>query len=144
MPSSGTAITVTAKGPVFQGQAPKMIEQATRAAVRELLDLGEGRLTSMLKPRPGGVYLGVAEAAKGKASIGNYRRMINARVEGQGARMDDAGAVYGPWLEGTGSRNATSRFEGYAMWRRTAQWLDRVKTRVVKAHMKQAVARING
>jgi hypothetical protein len=29
--------------------------------------------------------------------------------------------IYGPWLEGTGSRNATTRFKGYASFRRAAQ-----------------------
>lgn len=33
-------------------------------------------------------------------------------------------AVYGPWLEGTGSRNQTTRFKGYWGFRRAAQQLE--------------------
>jgi hypothetical protein len=36
-----------------------------------------------------------------------------------------AGLVYGPWLEGVGSRNLTTRFKGYWAFRRTASELQR-------------------
>lgn len=36
-----------------------------------------------------------------------------------------AGAVYGPWLEGVGSRNDTTRFKGYHAFRKAAQKLER-------------------
>lgn len=32
--------------------------------------------------------------------------------------VHDRGIVYGPWLEGTSSRNRTTRFKGYASFRR--------------------------
>lgn len=35
----------------------------------------------------------------------------------------EAGPVYGPWLEGVGSRNATTRFKGYHAFRLAAQAL---------------------
>jgi hypothetical protein len=36
-----------------------------------------------------------------------------------------AGPVYGPWLEGVGSRNATTRFKGYWAFRKAASALER-------------------
>lgn len=36
-----------------------------------------------------------------------------------------AGPVYGPWLEGVGSRNNTTRFKGYHAFRLAAMALDR-------------------
>lgn len=36
-----------------------------------------------------------------------------------------AGPVYGPWLEGVGSRNNTTRFKGYHAFRKAAQALER-------------------
>lgn len=36
-----------------------------------------------------------------------------------------AGPVYGPWLEGVGSRNNTTRFKGYHAFRKAASALDR-------------------
>lgn len=35
------------------------------------------------------------------------------------------GPVYGPWLEGVGSRNETTRFKGYHAFRKAANALDR-------------------
>jgi hypothetical protein len=37
--------------------------------------------------------------------------------------VHDRGIVYGPWLEGTGSRNRTTRFKGYWSFRRAAAGL---------------------
>jgi hypothetical protein len=37
------------------------------------------------------------------------------------ARVTDRGVVYGPWLEGTSSRNRTTRFRGYSSLRRARQ-----------------------
>jgi len=36
-----------------------------------------------------------------------------------------AGPVYGPWLQGVGSRNNTTRFKGYHAFRKAANALDR-------------------
>jgi hypothetical protein len=37
--------------------------------------------------------------------------------------VTDGGVIYGPWLEGTGSRNKTTRFKGYWSFRTAAQSL---------------------
>jgi hypothetical protein len=36
----------------------------------------------------------------------------------------EAGPVYGPWLEGVGSRNAATRFKGYHAFRKAATALE--------------------
>lgn len=36
-------------------------------------------------------------------------------------RVHDRDVVYGPWLEGTSARNRTTRFKGYASFRRATQ-----------------------
>lgn len=39
--------------------------------------------------------------------------------------VTDGGVIYGPWLEGVGSRNFPhTRFKGYAMYRRATQYLN--------------------
>lgn len=43
------------------------------------------------------------------AASGRYR---------SGYSVHDSGIVYGPWLEGVGSRNLTSRFKGYHTFRK--------------------------
>lgn len=52
----------------------------------------------------------------------------NVRVNSAGNEVTDGGyggPVYGPWLEGVGSRNNTTRFKGYHAFRLAAQALDR-------------------
>jgi hypothetical protein len=46
---------------------------------------------------------------------GYYQSKITVERAGTGYRVTDQGVVYGPWLEGTGSRNApVTRFAGYS------------------------------
>jgi hypothetical protein len=62
------------------------------------------------------------------------------RVENRGVTdrsVNDRGVIYGAWLEGTGSRNKTTRFKGYASFRRAAQETDRRAEKIAEA----AVAR---
>lgn len=57
---------------------------------------------------------------------GYYQSRITVDRAGTGYRVSDGGVVYGPWLEGTGSRNApVTRFAGYATFRRTKALVDR-------------------
>ena len=98
----------------------------------------------MLRPRPAGVDLSVAEAQKGKASTGNYRRNVNGIVRDLNGLITDGGVVYGPWLEGVGSRNASTRFKGYAAFRRTGQWLEQQVPKVIRIRVDRMVAKLNG
>ena len=111
---------------------PRLAERLGRRLVRAVVERGQERLAETLRPRPGGVFLSVAEAAPGKASTGNYRRNVSTAMRGSVGVIDDGGVVYGPWLEGTGSRNGTTRFKGYASFRRTADWLNKHMTQIVR------------
>lgn len=50
-----------------------------------------------------------------------YWTKVTKERSGAGRIVTDTGIVYGPWLEGTGSRNRTTRFKGYFHWRRAYQ-----------------------
>ena len=65
-------------------------------------------------------------------------------VQGLNGRIDDNGVVYGPWLEGTSSRNQTTRFKGYGAFRMTAQWLEKQSDDVLKKNISKAVRRMRG
>lgn len=112
-------------------------------SIERLIQMGEEKLALMLRPRPAGVYLSVAEAQKGKASTGHYRRSIHGVTEHLHGRIDDSGVVYGPWLEGTSSRNETTRFKGYASFRRVGQALVREAPRVLESEIRKAVNELN-
>lgn len=57
-----------------------------------------------------------------------YEYTVRVRKDRGGSEVWDGGhggAVYGPWLEGVGSRNQTTRFKGYWAFRKATAALDR-------------------
>ena len=140
---SGMSVELLVSGPLFRGQPGRVIQRGVKNAIQELVEKGEERLAEMLRPRPSGVFLSVSEARRGHASTGNYRRNISSRVSGMHAVISDGGVVYGPWLEGVGSRNAVTRFKGYGSFRRVGQWLNTQKLRVFGRHMARAARDLN-
>jgi hypothetical protein len=55
---------------------------------------------------------------------GYYQSRIRITQEPSHTSVNDSSVVYGPWLEGVGSRNRTTRFKGYFSFRRASQQLD--------------------
>jgi hypothetical protein len=125
--SQNEGVTVEVRGPVFDNMRP-IIKKITKEFMQQMVEKGEQRLDERLRPRPRGVYLSMFQAQKGKGSTGNYRRNVSGRVETPFGEvkgvLTDGGVIYGPWLEGTSSRNMTTRFKGYASFRKVAKWLD--------------------
>ena len=68
-----------------------------------------------------------------------YETQIRRFKRGRVQLVGDRGVIYGPWLEGTGSRNRTTRFKGYASFRLAVQDVQRrvpsLADHVVKRHM---------
>lgn len=63
-----------------------------------------------------------------KQPTGYYESRVTTRPTADGIIVWDGGwggPVYGPWLEGVGSRNATTRFKGYRAFRKAANALER-------------------
>ena len=110
MPATIT-VTIPHTGPLFSAASGALFQRAREDIVQTLAEMAVERLTSAF---PTGVPV----------QSGNYRRNIHATVNGAEAAVDDSGVIYGPWLEGTGSRNETTRFKGYSTFRRTGQWLE--------------------
>jgi hypothetical protein len=50
-----------------------------------------------------------------------YQTQIQVVVNAVDVVVNDNGVIYGPWLEGTGSRNQTTRFKGYSSFRRAME-----------------------
>ena len=140
-----TRFVVRVEGPVFSKAAPLEVQRTLRVIIQELVELGEQHLDTMLRPRPGGVFLSVSQAGKGKASRGNYRRNVHGEMKSDTRGIiNDSGVIYGPWLEGVGTRNQTTRFKGYASFRRTGQWLDDQKKAVAEVHLAGLAKRLGG
>jgi hypothetical protein len=145
-----TSLKLTTSGPIFDKyKTSKVFEQARESTVRELVERGEQELdTKYLLPKPQGKFLSISEARKGQASTGNYRRNVHGITRRVGldlqGKIHDSGVVYGPWLEGTSSRNKTTRFRGYSSFRKVKQWLEKdVAPNAMKKHIRILTMRMN-
>lgn len=116
---------VTGSGPLFDGRVERAIVAAANDSAGKLGTEAERRwkrnLDASLR-RPTGAYM--------------KRITLYGPVAGQ-SRVHDRQGIYGPWLEGTGSRNATTRFKGYASARRATQELERGAVHLVEHVVRQ-------
>lgn len=66
-----------------------------------------------------------------KNPTGYYESHVRIRNGSGGPEVNDGGIIeYGPWLEGVGSRNNTTRFKGYHAFRKAATALERIAHRI--------------
>lgn len=103
-------VTMTKKGPIFDGRAVLAAELFCRAAEAEVAKRGVNVVRTQLHHVL-------------KNPTGYYESHIQTERAASSSLINDANVVYGPWLAGTGSRNSSSRFKGYQHWRRATQQL---------------------
>lgn len=104
----GGPIQVLLSGPFFSTAGPALVasmldEMKFRVAGQVLADVQYNLDRSIRHPTP---YY-------------ETQIMVQRRVDDW--VVHDRGVSYGPWLEGTSSRNRTTRFKGYASFRRAVQ-----------------------
>ena len=103
---------VTAHGPLFDGRAAL----AARDFCNDFETRYGDKVESMIHERLHHVL---------RHPTGNYEAHIRSVKRGDGVEINDSNIVYGPWLEGVGSRNRTTRFKGYFTFRLVGQKADR-------------------
>lgn len=126
---------VNASGPLFDGRAVAEMAIATDHIRDELADRAI-RLVSInfagsIRENHG-VFMSQITAIRnthfflygGARSRKTYVMPIVVEDPAVETVVTTENAMYGPWLEGTGSRNLTTRFKGYFGYRRAAQQLD--------------------
>ena len=103
-------INLEKSGPVFNGVleagVAASLVSAQLAAAKEGENMIQNRLGSVLQ-QPTGFYESQIQTDRVKANV----------------VITDSAVVYGSWLEGTSSRNRTSRFKGYKTFRITKRLL---------------------
>lgn len=126
------SVDVQYHGPIMQGHtAPIMTRLTTGAATRVAqagYNLIRAELGRVLR-HPTGYY---------ESQIAVDNAMTNH------PKVTDSNVIYGPWLEGVGSRNRTTRFKGYATFRRMAQQLDRQVLDIIQRDVDEAVKELGG
>lgn len=118
MPDFQIRVNATRTGPFrdgrFQRAASDYSDQLQYAVALHGEELVDRRLNQVLKKQ-----------------TPYYRTRITVRRARGGYEVTDQGVIYGPWLEGTGSRNyPATRFRGYATFRRIKPIVDRDANRI--------------
>jgi hypothetical protein len=123
------AITVSMRGPLLDGQAPAEIARICREIEDEVAAQGSSLVHERLNQ-----------------SIRNptpyYETQIVTDRAGRGTLVHDRGIVYGPWLEGVGSRNKTTRFKGYFSFRRATHELRRQAPALAEIVVRRNIGRL--
>lgn len=104
-------IDVSSSGPLFDGRAAAAVTAFLDEAKQEVGQQGLSDLHFYMD-------------AYFKHPTPYYETQVLSERQGNDVVIHDRGIVYGPWLAGVGSRNQTTRFKGYAHWRRTRQGLE--------------------
>ena len=116
-------------GPLFDGRANRAIQDATDVIERKTATFG----AAMIRARMDRTF---------KRQTPYYRLQNEARVDPPGWKISDNGVIYGPWLEGVGSRNRTTRFKGYFIYRRSVQEIQRHMDEITRQEVARALAAV--
>lgn len=78
-----------------------------------------------------------------KHPTGYYESRIQTDNLGGESVIHDGGVIYGPWLEGVGSRNRSTRFKGYFTFRKVAQRLNSRSELIARVIVPRYLRRMN-
>lgn len=124
-------VEVNLSGPLFDGSAPSVFVRMADDCATEVAAQGYAYVMTNLN-------------ASIRHPTPYYETQITVDRVGRDRRIHDRGVVYGNWLEGTGSRNKTTRFKGYASFRRAKQQLDADVPRLVAAVVTRHLQELRG
>lgn len=103
--AASTHTSVTVSGPLLTGMGPVLAQ----AFLSEATYVVAGQVLA-------DVHLVLNQSIKHPTPY--YETQIMMERKGVNMIVHDRGIVYGPWLEGTSHRNQTTRFKGYAAFRK--------------------------
>lgn len=123
-------VSVSKHGPLFDGRAAKAVRDFCDAAEEEIAQEG----VSLVRAQLGRVL---------QHPTGYYESQVQADRASGDWRVTDGDVIYGPWLEGVGSRNQTTRFKGYMTFRKTAKRIDRLAKGTAERILPRYIERMN-
>ena len=124
-------VSVQAHGPVFDGRAERELQDASDEWVRNLATTGASVVRQNMN-------------ASFRTQTPHARLLVEARPEAPGWMIWQQRLIYGPWLEGTGSRNRTTRFKGYWSFRRAVSVINARAVAIGQPIVAKWVAKMNG
>lgn len=143
---------VTFSGPLFDTAGDAILAEGTLAARHAVADRGaeltreafedriqvnNGRFTSRFEEVD-------ASTVFSSSPNGHKTYTMQVDVPEDTTTVTTSEAAYGPWLEGHGSRNATTRFKGYFGFERAASELDQQAQGIVEEALAPYIDKLNG
>jgi len=117
-------------GPIFDGRADLEVVRYLTEAEMEVAEYAKDQLYNEFD-------------AHFQHPTGYYKSQVQVRKGINRVAVNDGGVVYGPWLEGVGSRNyPRTRFKGYSSFRRVANRLKTEATVVASVVIKPYIWRM--
>ena len=140
---------VEGHGPLFTGEADKLLKEWARNTAKALADEGAEKLRAWNfdKGVRGRDARGRFTHEASGRSRGGFRANINVITDGPVARIPGpmiTGVVWAPWLEGTSKRNNSTGFKGYHMFRDTAKGLRERASEVGQDELDKILPRLGG
>ncbi|MES2211352.1 MAG: hypothetical protein V4515_14410 [Chloroflexota bacterium] len=119
-------------GPLTDGRALRAHDEYVQDVAKVVARRGERIVVSLLK---GSI----------KHPSPHYWNTIHIEPTGaSGWTVTDRNSVYGPWLEGTGSRNrARPGFPGYHSFRKAGEMLDGLAGNIAEDNLRLYIPRMN-
>lgn len=124
-------VTVKKSGPLFDGQADAAVARFTRDSTKVLTQVG----ADMVK---------LKYSARIRVNSGRFLGRITGEVTGTIGRIYTKYILYGYWLEGVGSQNATTRFKGYWAYRETHIELDAKSEQILQPLINKMIREMEG
>lgn len=120
------------KGPLTDGRAGRVVEEYRQDLEKVLARRAAQIVVRILKSRI-------------RNPTPYYWNQIRAVPVGGHWEVVDGNVVYGPWLEGVGSRNApVTRFRGYHAFKLAGQTMDAQAGAIGEQHLRLYIPRIEG
>lgn len=111
------------------GYSNPIVREFFTAAERELADVGVTEIRARI-------------GRKAKHPTGSFAGAVVAKD--RAVRVSYPQVLRGPWLEGTSSRNKSTRFKGYSIFREVRDYLTAHATELTAALRERTIARLNG
>lgn len=123
-------VKIHRRGPLFDRRREQIIEQFTKDLEKETSD----ELVKLIKAELNRVL---------RKQTPYYRTKIQRERTGGHYKVTDSGVVYGPWLEGTGSRNyPVTKFRGYQTFERMQKVVEAELPRITKRVEKRWIRKL--
>lgn len=126
-------VVVKIDGPLFDQRYDQVIGEFLDAAKTDIAEVGENMMAAS----------SAVFRYEAKPRTGVWLANLHTSNQGDDLVIEDD-AVYNAWLEGVGSRNKTTRFKGYRIWRLTAQQLQAAAAGIAERTLQRFIGRLGG